>query len=78
VVLFRSLGERLAQLGVEPNGLDASRSRADRRTSAASADRFVDVVTGLGLIGELLDELVGDRLAAGGPAMGLLRSNYTP
>jgi hypothetical protein len=26
VVLFRSLGERLAQLAVEPNGLDASRS----------------------------------------------------
>jgi hypothetical protein len=64
VVPLGSPGERLTQLRVESDRLDAGGGRADRWATAPAAERLVDVVARLGLVGELLDELVGDRLAA--------------
>src|SRR5207244_333586 len=66
-------GQRLAQLGIEPYRLDARGSRAERWTSTPAAQDLVDVVSALGLLGQLSDELVGDRNAARRLAVGLLR-----
>ncbi len=44
MVSLGSLGERLVQLGVEPDRLDAGSGGADRWAPAPAAERLVDVV----------------------------------
>jgi len=65
-------GEPLLEVGVKTNGFDGRGSGAESGSAAlaAAGDDLGDVVAPLGFVGELVDELVGDRGA--GLRVGLL------
>ena len=66
--------ETFLELGVEADGLDRGRLDTEAGTAplAASVDDLVDVVAGVGGVGEILDELVGDRRSGLRVAVGAL------
>jgi hypothetical protein len=68
------LGERVGGA----DGFDARRAGADRRSSDAPANRPFNVVAGLDFVVKLLDQLVGDLLAACVLAIGPLRHHHSP
>src|SRR5450759_1047235 len=78
VITLRSLQERVAQLRLKPHRLDACGCRAERWPTSASAQRLAYVVAGVGLGSELLDQLVGNRDAARGLPICLLRHSQPP
>lgn len=64
-LVLRSRHETLLGVEVEPDRFHRRLSRCQSRafTPAPPIDQFVDVVAMLGLVSELLDEFVADRLA---------------
>src|SRR5665811_1324597 len=63
--------EGLLEIWVDPDGDDAGGGGADR-PAAAFAAQGSGVVAGFGFVGEVLDGLVGDGGAAGGPVVGVV------
>ncbi|MGQ0431925.1 MAG: hypothetical protein ACT452_05920 [Microthrixaceae bacterium] len=57
------MNQELLEFGIEANGLHRRWLNAEPRSTAlaASGDELVDVVPALGLSGQCLDEVVGDR-----------------
>ena len=68
-----SLGESVAQFGVQPDRLYVGGGRAERRPPSAATQGFVDVVPCLGLFGELFDQIISDRHPARRLAVSPLR-----
>lgn len=62
----RSVRRLSASRSSGPSRTDSDRrsGRADLRTTASTAEHLVNVVAVIGLLGELGDQLVGDRHAA--------------
>jgi hypothetical protein len=64
-IVSSALGERITQLGIEPNRLHRRGARTDWRTTTTPAKRLLNVETRLGLRRKTLDQLVGNRDPAG-------------